>query len=178
MKRCLVALALAGVIAFNGCIGSFSLTNKLYSWNQKATSDKYINTGIMWVLLIVPVYHFSMFVDFVILNTIEFWTGKNPMEFTGPNTLEKVVTGNNGNTYKVTMGNCKITIDQLTGTNAGKEVSVIYVKETGSYYMNNGSGNPVEVASLNGSMINLYTPDGKVLTQSLSAAPAQMALAR
>ena len=178
MKRVFIAVVVSSAIFFNGCIGSFSLTQKLYGWNQKATNDKYLNTGILWVLEAVQVYHFTLIVDFAILNTIEFWSGKNPMAFSSPTKLDKVVTGGNGDTYKVTMGNCKITVDKLTGDNAGKKVSVIYVKETGSYYMDNGSGNPVEVAAISGSTLNLYSPDGKVVTRSIDQPSVQVAALR
>ncbi|MDD5675291.1 MAG: DUF3332 family protein [Chitinivibrionales bacterium] len=174
MKRIIIALALAGVIAFNGCIGSFSLTTKLYSWNQKATGDKYVNTAILWVLGAVQVYSATVFIDFVFLNTVEFWSGKNPMAFTGPNKLEKVVMSH-GNSYKVTMGNYKITVSQLTGANAGKESSLFFVKETGKFYLDEQKGNPVEVGSLSGDMLNLISPNGAVVSRALNNGGVQVA---
>ena len=78
MKRALVAVVLASTIAVNGCIGSFSLTNNLYKWNEKATDSKYVNSAILWVLGILPVYDITLFVDFVLFNTIEFYGGKKP----------------------------------------------------------------------------------------------------
>jgi len=49
---------------FNGCYGSFSLTKKLYNWNGSLGS-KFVKTGVMWVLMIVPVYSACGFIDFV-----------------------------------------------------------------------------------------------------------------
>lgn len=83
MKRRVFTVAMAallsGSILFTSCIGSFGLTNKVLSWNQGLT--KWVDELVFIALWIVPVYEVSMFVDGVVLNTIEFWTGSNPMAF-------------------------------------------------------------------------------------------------
>lgn len=64
--------------AASGCYGQFALTRKLYEWNG-SLGNKFLNTVVMWAFLIVPVYEVCSFVDLVVLNLIEFWTGSNPM---------------------------------------------------------------------------------------------------
>ncbi len=177
MKRAFIAVVVASSIAVGGCIGSFSLTTKLYSWNEKATDNKYVNTAILWVLGILPVYDATLFVDFVVLNTIEFWSGKNPMAFTGPQNLEKVVTSN-GKTVKVTMGNNAITVDRLDGAAPSREFSLRYDPATSSYFMDDRHGLSTKVASLDKSMVTLYSPDGRITTRSLDETPMPLALAR
>lgn len=58
-----------------GCMGSFTLTKKLYGFNETITDNKIVNNVIFWGLNIVPVYSLAVGVDVIILNTIEFWTG-------------------------------------------------------------------------------------------------------
>lgn len=82
MKRALapLALALALVIGGSGCYGSYTATRKLHSWNGRATGDKFANSAIHLGLIIIPVYELALIGDFLIFNTIEFWTGDNPMK--------------------------------------------------------------------------------------------------
>ncbi len=76
MKSRLSRIALVVTVgALAGCMGSFTLTKKLYGFNDTVTDSKIVNNVIFWGLNIVPVYSLAVTVDVVILNTIEFWTG-------------------------------------------------------------------------------------------------------
>jgi hypothetical protein len=66
------------MISTAGCYGSFELTKKVYKWNGRI-GDKWINEVAFLALNIVPVYGISAAIDGLILNSIEFWTGKNPV---------------------------------------------------------------------------------------------------
>jgi len=66
------------MISTVGCYGSFELTKKVYKWNG-TIGDKWINEVAFLGLNIVPVYGIAAFIDALILNSIEFWTGKNPV---------------------------------------------------------------------------------------------------
>ena len=72
----LTALLLSATILLTSCIGSFGLTNKVLDWN-KSVGDKFVNELVFIALHIVPVYEISIFIDVVVLNSIEFWTGDN-----------------------------------------------------------------------------------------------------
>ncbi len=61
-----------------GCYGPFQLTRKLYQWNGQA-GDKWPQEFMFLVLTWVPVYGLTALGDAVIFNSIEFWTGKNPV---------------------------------------------------------------------------------------------------
>jgi hypothetical protein len=50
---------------------------------HRSQKDKYVDELLFLVLVIVPVYGIGMIADAVILNTIEFWTGKNPLTSKG-----------------------------------------------------------------------------------------------
>lgn len=62
------------VFLFTGCTGSFQLTNTIYDFHRE--QSKWVDEILFLALIIVPVYGISMFVDGVVLNSIEFWTGK------------------------------------------------------------------------------------------------------
>lgn len=69
---------LAGSMMFSSCIGSFSLTSKLLSWN-KTVGDKFVNELVFFAFWILPVYEVSTLADVIVLNSIEFWSGSNPV---------------------------------------------------------------------------------------------------
>ena len=69
---------LIGSFMFSSCIGSFSLFNKYASWQKDMTNNKFIN-AIVGFFLMPIVGGITLFVDAVVLNTIEFWTGDNPV---------------------------------------------------------------------------------------------------
>ncbi|MDH6315035.1 hypothetical protein M2459_000978 [Parabacteroides sp. PF5-5] len=77
-----VALTLASSILFSSCIGSFKLTNKLLDWN-KGIDSKFVNELVFLAFHIVPVYGISILADILVINSIEFWTGNNPVADAG-----------------------------------------------------------------------------------------------
>lgn len=91
MKRKFKVLAISTVLVssvlFSSCIGSFGLFNKVLSWNQ-SVGDKWVNELVFLACCIVPVYEISWFIDGVVLNTIEFWTGSNPVADVKVKTIE------------------------------------------------------------------------------------------
>ena len=68
----------AGSLMFSSCIGSFALTNKLLSWNNQVGS-KFVNELVFLAFWILPVYEVSGLADILVINTIEFWSGSNPV---------------------------------------------------------------------------------------------------
>ncbi len=73
-----VVVLLSSSVLFSSCIGSFSLFNKLLAWN-KTVGDKFINELVFVAFCIVPIYEISWLADVLVLNSIEFWTGENPV---------------------------------------------------------------------------------------------------
>lgn len=79
-RRTVVSTALAGTaVGSTGCIGGFNLSRSLYDWNMDVSSSKWVDWLLFLALLILPVYSIAMFVDLIVLNSVEFWTGKNPV---------------------------------------------------------------------------------------------------
>jgi hypothetical protein len=80
-RRVLAGALLAGFLpaAVSGCFGRFELTRKVYRFNKEISPDKWIQWMAFLVLTIVPVYGIATFVDAVVANSLEFWTGRNPV---------------------------------------------------------------------------------------------------
>lgn len=86
------AIALSGTVLFSSCVGSFGLFNRLSSWNQ-SVGNKFVNELVFLALNIVPVYGVAYLADALVINSIEFWSGTNPMVNVGD---VKKVKGENG----------------------------------------------------------------------------------
>ena len=87
---------LAGSFLCSSCIGSFSLFNGYEKWQCNMTSNKYVN-GIVGLILQPIVGSICLTVDALVLNTIEFWTGSNPMAVNKVQTVK----GQDGRYYAV-----------------------------------------------------------------------------
>ena len=73
-----VVTALAGSMLFSSCIGNFALTKKLLGWNNQI-GNKFINELVFFAFWIIPVYEVTALADVLVLNSIEFWSGSNPI---------------------------------------------------------------------------------------------------
>jgi hypothetical protein len=70
-----VLLAVAGL----GCYGQFALTRKIYDWNGRATNNKFANSVLTWAMIVIPVYEVCALADFLVFNTVEVFSGRNPV---------------------------------------------------------------------------------------------------
>ena len=134
------ALLLAATLLTSSCVGSFSLFNRVAKWNTHATSSKFLNEIIF--ILISPAYAVCAVADVLVLNTIEFWSGSNPMA-QKVGTVQKE-TGKDGLIYAVkTLRNGY----EVTSPN-GEVVSFIYDKKTNSWSQEQ-NGKKVEIFRFN-----------------------------
>lgn len=81
MNACAMMVA-ASILA--GCYGRFPLTNALYDWNGSVTYNRVGQSIIMWVLVLIPVYQVCMIVDGVLINTVEYLSGRTVMSAAEP----------------------------------------------------------------------------------------------
>ncbi|MEG2514105.1 MAG: DUF3332 domain-containing protein [Bacteroidaceae bacterium] len=156
-----VAIALSGSIMFSSCVGSFGLFNRLSTWNQ-GIGNKFVNELVFIALTIIPVYEISYLVDAVVINSIEFWTGSNPMASIGD---VKKVKGENGN-YLV-----KTTENGYSITKEGESVAtnLIYNKENQTWSAEvAGVSSPLLKMNGNGTA-QLFLPDGTTMNVTLDA---------
>lgn len=97
----LATLLMCGAFVFSSCIGSFALHQKVLNWNQ-GIGDKWVNEVVFLALNIIPVYGICYFADAVVINSIEFWSGDNPVASIGD---VRQVKGENGNYLVTTLEN-------------------------------------------------------------------------
>jgi len=62
----------------SGCYGQYALVHLLYKSNG-TIENKWARSGVNALLIIFPVYAIAGLGDVIIFNTIEFWSGKNPI---------------------------------------------------------------------------------------------------
>ena len=134
------ALLLAATLLTSSCVGSFSLFGRVAKWNTHATNSKFLNEIIF--ILISPAYAVCAVADALVLNTIEFWSGSNPLAQKVGTVQE--VTGKDGLIYAVkTLRNGY----EVTSPN-GEVVSFIYDKKTNSWSQEQ-NGKKVEIFRFN-----------------------------
>lgn len=124
------ALSLAGTMLLSSCIGSFALFNRLKDWNNNL-SNKAVNEIVFFAFNIIPVYEIAYLADVLVINSIEFWSGSNPVADNSG-----VINTDNGQ-YVVEQNENGYTI-----TNDGQTVS--FVKDGDSWYYNE-NGNQVKM---------------------------------
>jgi hypothetical protein len=88
-------------LSTTACFGTFPLTRKVYKWNASVHSDKWIRWLVFLVISIIPIYAGAAFLDMIFSNSVEFWTGRNPMAM-APGTT-KHVEGPNGERAVMTL---------------------------------------------------------------------------
>jgi len=124
--KCILVISLAltfGVVQ-TSCIGSFAAFNKVLKWNN-GVGGKWVNELVFLILWILPVYEICFFFDGIILNTIEFWTGSNPLAMNSGEfdvkTIEK-----DGKVYEVTASQNRMDFIQLEGPIAGQKCAFVF----------------------------------------------------
>lgn len=79
IKIAVGAILVAGSsLVFSSCIGSFTLTKRVLEWN-KQVNNKFVNELVFFAFWFLPVYEVTALADILVLNSIEFWSGSNPM---------------------------------------------------------------------------------------------------
>jgi hypothetical protein len=79
-------MALASFMGMStACYGPFNLTRNVYHWNSNIkgsgeVSEKWMKEFVFFGMIIIPVYMFSALLDAFIFNSIQFWSGDNPVK--------------------------------------------------------------------------------------------------
>lgn len=162
MKKRLIPVALLAAISipvFTSCIGSFALTNKLLSWNNTIGS-KVVNELVFIGLWILPVYEVSALADVLVINSIEFWSGSNPMACG-----KKMIDGHDGR-YLVECDGKGYTI---TSENDGSTVRLDFdmAEQTWSVAMPDGESYDF-MTFVDDSHVKMPTADGKGMIVDLT----------
>lgn len=150
LSRCIAALLCAAMLSMSSCIGSFSLTNRLMGWNQHI-GNKFLNELVFFAFWILPVYEVTALADVLVLNSIEFWTGDNPMA-----KGERIIEGNDGR-YLV---RCDGKGYDVVSCNDGTSVRLDFNAKTNTWSYT-AAGQTREIFTfVDDTHISLPTPDG------------------
>jgi len=117
LSRVVAGVALMYFVTVStACYGPFNLTKNVYHWNSGikgsgAVNDKWMKEFVFFGMIVVPVYMFSALLDAFIFNSIQFWSGDNPIKASD--------LDNDGQTKVARLG--EVTV-QWTPTNEGTTV--------------------------------------------------------
>lgn len=155
-----LVLTLAGSMLTTSCIGSFTLTNKLLSWNN-TIGNKFLNELVFFAFWILPVYEVSALADVLVLNSIEFWSGTNPVA-----RGTKVIDGKDGR-YLVECDGKGYTI---TSENDGSVVRLDFDDNDRTWSVTaNGETYPF-MTFVDDTHVKMISPDGDMRLVELSQA--------
>jgi hypothetical protein len=79
MKKTLIAVALTLGLASSSCLGTDNLYRGLKNWNAGLSGEDWVNELVFVGMVIIPIYPIVLLGDVLIFNTIEYWTGDNPI---------------------------------------------------------------------------------------------------
>lgn len=146
----LVGAVILGVV---GCTGPFTLTKKLHTW-QTGFEDKWVDEAAFLGCVWLPVYGLATLGDAIIFNSVEFWTGENP--------LDTASISKDGENVKMTyQADGSILIESASGacvlekTDAG--VSALDVEGNVLYTAKTGEDNKVRVYNADGNAVRTFT---------------------
>ena len=160
-KVSVAAIMLAGgSLLFSSCIGSFSLTKSVMDWN-KGVGNKFVNELVFIAFWILPVYEVTGIADILVLNSIEFWSGKNPM-----NASVKTVETNHGR-YLVKCDGKGYTI---TGEENGDQVRFDFNEKTQTWSVTQNDQTKPFMTFIDREHVKMITPSGDYKVVELSEA--------
>lgn len=145
-----------GAFLFSSCIGSFALHGKLLSWNQ-GVSNKFVNELVFLAFNIIPVYGVCYLADALVINSIEFWTGSNPMADN-----VKHIKGENGNYLVESNQNGYVITDEATQ----EKVELTYNSEENSWAVEGVTF----MTFVDDNHVNVYAGEGEMVTIEKSEA--------
>jgi len=160
MKKTVISGFLAIAVLCSSCLGSFSAFNGLKDWNHQVSDNKFVNNLVFWVLWIVPVYGIFMLGDLIIFNTIEFWTGSNPIAMK-PGEKETQIVVDKGNTFKMVATQNRMEISIVDGPRKGEKVDLVYKPDQKSWSAIKPNGEVIELASMKNGFYVVNLPNGE-----------------
>ncbi|MBU44686.1 MAG: hypothetical protein CMN76_15800 [Spirochaetaceae bacterium] len=155
IKRWVAALALASVVpfAFSGCYGHFPLVRTVYKFNGSVTVGGPKVTGVVQSILMIlmavfPVYGLSFLADVIVFNLIEFWSGR------------PVFTAHEGpDGSKVTMRSLDQNTMEITLEKDGKSSTYYALRDKPSeiFVIRNGQWVPVDASYIDAGELRAVT---------------------
>lgn len=160
MKK-MIAVVLIAAFFTTGCTGSFNMTRKVYNFHRSQT-DKWSDELCFLIVALLPVYTFATLADAIVFNSIEFWTGKNPVDMSYVPPSSRIVQ--NGNIkYRVSY-NAKTEQVSVTSLAQGNNHGVIFEKTDNMITAKNEQGKVLysSVQNQDGG-VSIYDGNGKLV---------------
>lgn len=162
MKKIKIAVSLmllaGSSMVFSSCIGQFALTEKVLSWNQQI-GTKFVNELVFLAFWILPVYEVTSAADLLVINSIEFWSGSNPVQ-----AYTKVVKGDNGN-YLV---KCDGKGYDIINTDNGQKMRLDFDVKSQTWSVIDGDKRVPIMTFIDENHVNMITDDGQMKTVEVS----------
>lgn len=116
IKRFVATLLVAAfALSTTACIGRFATSGLVRKFNLTVVEGKWPHEIVFLLLYIIPVYPIAGAIDIIIVNSIEFWTGTNPIDGGARVAGSKVASHNVGDQHHV------IAADGSEGTSTLRE---------------------------------------------------------
>lgn len=152
---------ICGTFLLSSCVGSFGLHSKLVNWNQ-SIGNKFVNELVYLACNIIPVYGVCYLADALVINSIEFWSGSNPMASVGD---IKKVKGENGDYLVKTLENGY----SITKEGENLSMELVYNKEANTWNVV-ADGVSTELLQMNNDgTAQMYLPNGEAMNVTLDA---------
>ncbi len=160
-----LALGLATLVSapyLQGCYGGFTATKTVYKWNG-TVGDKWVNSIVMIALNIIPVYSIAGVADILILNTVEFWTGSNPLAMQAGESETRIVSVE-GKDYELTASHNRMEIKPLASPEQAVDLAYDPVQQ--AWFAETANSRQL-IAREAGEVITVYHANGQreVLTR-------------
>jgi hypothetical protein len=156
-------VAIVLIIAFftTGCTGSFNLTRKVYNFHRSQT-DKWSDELCFLIVALLPVYGLATLADAIVFNSIEFWTGKNPVDMSYNPPSSRIVQ--NGKEKYLLSYNKKTDQVSLTSLAQGNNHGIIFERTDNTITAKNEKGQVLysSVQSEDGG-VSIYDGNGKLV---------------
>lgn len=84
LKHTFVAAVLALSLTGSSCLGPDHTYGQVKQWNATLAQQDWVNEVIFLALHVIPVYPIALAADVIVFNTIQYWSGDNPINDPGP----------------------------------------------------------------------------------------------
>jgi hypothetical protein len=161
IKIAVAAIMIAGTsLVFSSCVGSFALSNKVLSWNR-SLGNKFVNEVVFFCFWVLPVYEITAIADVLVLNSIEFWSGNNPLTAS-----TKVVDTEQGR-YRIDCDGKGYTV---TYEVTGQQTRLEFIEDEQTWAYVNAEGELVPFMTfVDDYNVKMLTPSGDMMPVQLSA---------
>ena len=139
------------------------MTNKLKDWNE-GVGSKWVNELVFLAMHIVPVYEVAIFVDAVVLNSVEFWTGKKA------SVKVQVVQNSQGQDVEITAMENGYKL-----SSNGETMNLLFDEDTQIWSAEYNNQTTQLVRLVDGNNAQLFLMNGDVMDITLDAQGVEMA---